>query len=249
LSASGADRRAELSAALDAVRSRIERGCRAAGRRAEEVELVAVTKTYPASDVALLLDLGLRRFGENRPQEAAGKVIEVVRLRPVGPAEAARWHLVGRLQRNKARSVAAWAARVESVDSVRLADTLGREAVRAADDGDRDGPLPVLLQVSLDGDPARGGAPSGELLGLAERVGAAGGLRLDGVMAVAPRNGEPERAFAQLAAESARLRGLFPHARVISAGMTSDLERAIEYGSTCVRVGTALLGDRRLASP
>jgi hypothetical protein len=239
------DRRAQLSAAVDTVRTRIETACQAAGRSAREVELVAVTKTYPAEDVALLLDLGLRQFGENRPQEAAEKVVEVARLRPT----AARWHLVGRLQRNKARSVAGWAARVESVDSARLVDTLDREALRAVDNGDREGPLPVLLQVSLDGDPARGGTPSGELLGLAERVGSTTGLRLDGVMAVAPLGGEPERAFAQLAAEAARLRHLFPHARVISAGMTSDLERAIQYGSTCVRVGTALLGDRRLASP
>jgi len=170
----------------------------------------------------------------------------VTELRPSSPVS---WHLVGSLQRNKARSVARWAARVESVDSVRLADALDAAARHACEEGERAGPLPVLLQVSLDGDPRRGGVPLGELDGLAERVGEAGALTLCGLMAVAPRGADPGRSFGALQAASARLCSTFPHARVISAGMSADLDPAIRYGSTCVRVGTALLGDRQLASP
>ena len=114
---------------------------------------MAVTKTVPAADVAVLLDLGLTLFGENRAQEAGAKVAEVAALRPDASP---RWHFIGGLQRNKARAVVAWADRVESVDSVRLADALDRAAARACDEGRRTGPLPVLLQYSVDGDPERG---------------------------------------------------------------------------------------------
>jgi len=240
------DRRAELASALAEVRARIASACAAAGRAPDEVELLAVTKTRPASDVALLLDLGQCAFGENRPQEAAAKVVELTGLRPAG---AARWHLVGRLQRNKARSVAGWAARVETVDSARLADALDEAVLRAMDRGERTAALPGLIQVSLDGDPARGGTPVGELSALAERIAGAEGLRLCGLMAVAPLGADPDRAFATLAELGGRLRTAHPGARELSAGMTTDFERAIRYGSTCVRVGAALLGDRPLASP
>lgn len=239
-------RRAELAAALASVRERIEAACRTAGRAEGDVELIAVTKYRPADDVALLLDLGLRGFGENRPQEAAPKVVEVAALRPESRA---RWHQVGRLQRNKARSVAEWAFRVESVDSQRLVDALDAAARRALERGERSQPLSVLLQLSLDGDPQRGGVASNERDALAERVMTSDVLELHGVMAVAPLNTDPDRAFASLEEASNRLRSQYPHARVISAGMTADLERAIRFGSTCVRVGTALLGERRLTSP
>jgi pyridoxal phosphate enzyme (YggS family) len=240
------DRRAELAAALETVRGRVAAACTAAGRSADEVELVAVTKTRPASDVALLVDLGQLAFGENRPQEAAAKVAELTELRA---GCTPRWHLVGSLQRNKARSVAAWAARVESVDSARLADALDAAVPRAVDSGERTGPLSVLIQLSLDGDPARGGVPAGQLAELADRIAGSGGLVLHGLMAVAPLGGDPDRAFAALQEAAGRLRNSHPGARVVSAGMTADFERAIRYGSTCVRVGAALLGDRPLASP
>ena len=240
------DRRAELATRLAEVRGRIERACAAAGRSADEVELLAVTKTRPVGDLALLLDLGLRAFGENRPQEAGAKVAELAALRPDTPA---RWHLVGTLQRNKARAVARWASRVESVDSARLVDALDAAALRAVDQGDRSGPLPVLIQVSLDGDPARGGVPIPGLAELADRVAGTAGLALHGVMAVAPLGAEPDQTFDTLRAAAADLWRRHPDARVVSAGMTADFERAIRYGSTCVRVGAALLGDRPLASP
>jgi len=142
------ERRAELEGRLAAVRERIAQACAAAGRDPDRVELMAVTKTVPAADVAVLLDLGLTLFGENRAQEAGAKVAEVAALRPDARP---RWHFIGGLQRNKARTVVGWAARVESVDSVRLADALDRAAAQALDEGRRTGPLPVLLQYSVDG--------------------------------------------------------------------------------------------------
>ena len=238
-------RREELAAALRAVRERVAAACASAGRSPAEVTLLPVTKTRPASDVALLLDLGCDTFGESHPQEAAAKVAEVAALRPEGTAH---WHLVGRLQRNKARSVVAWAARVESVDSERLVDTLGVEAVRARELDLRAGPLPVLMQISLDGDPERAGVTCDEAPSLAERIAETAGLELHGVMAVAPLGDDPDRAFSALADVASRVRADHPGAVVLSAGMSGDMEAAIRNGSTCVRVGTALLGDRRLTS-
>lgn len=241
-----AERRAELETRLTAVRARIAAACAAAGRDPASVDLLAVTKTVPPEDVALLVDLGLTAFGENRVQEAGAKVEAVAALRP---GAAVRWHLVGGLQRNKARAVVRWADRVESVDSERLADALDAAVRRAQESGDRSAPLPVLLQVSIDGDPDRGGVPRADLLRLAGHVGRCSGLRLDGLMAVAPLGADPDVAFAALAADHARLLTEFPQARTLSAGMTGDLDIAIGHGSSVVRVGTALVGDRRLTSP
>jgi PLP dependent protein len=242
----GQERRAELAERLAAVRERIEAACAATGRDPAQVDLMAVTKTVPATDVALLLDLGLTLFGENRVQEAAAKVAEVAALRP---GAAPRWCVIGGLQRNKARAVVGWAHRVESVDSVRLADTLNGAAARACDDGRRTGPLPVLLQYSVDGDPARGGVPADGLLPLADHVATLPALRLDGLMAVAPLHADPDAAFADVEAAAARLSSAHPTATTLSAGMSGDLEVAIGHASGVVRVGTALLGYRPIASP
>lgn len=236
-----ADRKAELAAALEALEARISRACAAADRPREQVRLLAVTKTFPASDVALLADLGLRDFAENRAQEAAPKAAALAEMRP---AVRLRWHMVGRLQRNKARSVARWADEVQSVDSIRLADALDRAARE-----DRDTPLDVLVQASIDGDPARGGCPLPELGALADHVAGLEGVRLRGVMAVAPIGSDPDAAFETLARAGEMVRQRHPEATEMSAGMSGDLEQAIVHGSTCVRVGTALLGGRGLASP
>ncbi|WSE34360.1 YggS family pyridoxal phosphate-dependent enzyme [Amycolatopsis rhabdoformis] len=233
-------RREELAASLAAMEDRIAAACAAAGRARDEVRLLGVTKTFPASDAALLVDLGLENLAENRDQEAGPKAEEV---------PGARWHMVGSLQRNKARSVVRWAAEVQSVDSARLADALGRATGSAREAGERADPLDVLIQVSLDGDPARGGTPISEVAALADHITHVGELRLRGVMAVAPREEEPGRAFALLAQVSEQLREDHPNAAEVSAGMSHDLEQAITHGSTCVRVGTALLGGRGLASP
>jgi pyridoxal phosphate enzyme (YggS family) len=243
---SDARRRAEISVALSAVRERIKAACLVAGRDPAEVTLLTVTKTFPASDVALLTDLGITAFGENRDQEACGKAEEVRRLRPhVAP----RWHMIGRLQRNKARSVLRWADVVQSVDSAGLAQVLRRSVAAALDAGTRQDPLDVLVQMSVDADPARGGCPPPELPALAEQIADVSELTLRGVMAVAPMSMDPARAFALLAEMAANLRRDHPTATEISAGMSGDLEDAITHGSTCVRVGSAVLGSRPLAFP
>jgi pyridoxal phosphate enzyme (YggS family) len=240
------DRKAELAANLAEVEARIAAACRAAGRAPDEVKLVAITKTFPASDAALLADLGVTDLGENRDQDAGPKTLEVAELRPEATL---RWHMVGRLQRNKARSVVGWAQEVQSLDSARLAEALAKAVRAARDAGNRAEPLDVLIQASLDDDPGRGGCPLDELGALAELVTHTGELRLRGLMAVAPLGADPAAAFERLARAGERLRKDHPNAADVSAGMSHDLEQAITHGSTCVRVGTALLGGRGLASP
>ncbi|HEY0814123.1 MAG TPA: YggS family pyridoxal phosphate-dependent enzyme [Pseudonocardia sp.] len=238
-------RRAELAERLAAVRARIAAACAAAGRGPDEVTLMAVTKTVPAADVAALLDLGLDLLGENRVQEATAKVDAVAALRPHARP---RWHAIGGLQRNKVRDVVRWADQVESVDSVRLADALDVAVRRAVDTGGRVSSLSVLIQYSVDGDPRRGGVPRAELEELARHVAGCAGLRLAGLMAVAPLGADPEAAFADIAAAAEWLRVGQPQAGTLSAGMSGDLEVAIRHGCDVVRVGTALVGDRTLTS-
>jgi pyridoxal phosphate enzyme (YggS family) len=241
------DRRTELATGLATTRERIVTACHDAGRDPAGVTLVVVTKTYPASDVSLLVDLGVTDVGENRDQEAATKAAEVsgAALERPGGGAAPRWHFIGRLQRNKCRSVVQYADAVHSVDSVRLAQALARAAEAAGRTPD------VLLQVSLDGDTARGGSVDGgadrdrDLWAVAREVAAAdGALRLGGLMAVAPLDWEPSRAFDLLASISGRFRTEFPQATLLSAGMSGDLEAAVAAGATHVRVGSAILGNR-----
>ena len=195
--------------------------------------LVAVSKTRPASDVEALASLGVLDFGENRDQEAAPKA-EALREQ----APALRWHLVGQLQTNKARSVARYVHAVHSIDRAALVTALSAGAERA------DRRLDVLLQVSLDGDPGRGGAVPADVPALCALAALAPGLRLAGVMAVAPLGQDPQAAFARLAEVAAQVRADHPGALAISAGMSGDLEPAIALGATHVRVGTALFGSR-----
>jgi pyridoxal phosphate enzyme (YggS family) len=239
-------RREELATALTAVRERIAAAANAAGREPDTVRLLAVTKTRPASDAALLADLGVFDLGENRPQEAAQKADDLAVLRPDAPV---RWCLVGRLQRNKARSVARWAAEVQSVDSPRLVEALDHALRLARDAEERTTRLDVLIQVTIDGDPERGGCLLEDLPQLADGVARSGEMFLRGLMAVAPLEMDQDLAFEILAGAGDQLRRDHPQATELSAGMSDDLESAIRHGSTCVRVGTALLGARKLASP
>ncbi|MCU1602559.1 MAG: alanine racemase domain protein [Frankiales bacterium] len=222
-------RRDELAANLSHVEARIQRACRAAGRPRDAVALVAVTKTWPLADCCLLKDLGVTDLGENRDQEAADKAAAL---------DGVRWHFVGAVQTNKARSVASYADVVHSVDRPSLVSVLGDGAVRSGRT------VEVLLQVSLDGDPDRGGAAPDAVPGLAEQVVLTEGLRLGGVMAVAPLGADPAEAFARLADVAARLRADHPQATAVSAGMTGDLEQAVAAGATHLRVGPAVLGAR-----
>ena len=227
-------RRDEIARGLRFVRERIEDACESVGRDPGEVTLVAVTKTFPASDVRLLADLGVTDIGENRDQEARAKHEECADL-PL------RWHFVGQLQSNKCRSVVTYADVVHSVDRLSLVAALSKAALALGRD------VTALVEVSLD-EPEQGAGRGGVPLELADDLGdaiAAGpGLVLGGVMAVAPLGADPGPAFARLAEVAERIRVDHPEARIVSAGMSADLEQAIRHGATHVRIGTALLGHR-----
>ncbi|GGS53919.1 YggS family pyridoxal phosphate enzyme [Planobispora rosea] len=225
-------RRDEIADGLAGVEARIAEACRAAGRAREELTLIAVSKTYPASDVRLLAELGVRDVGENRDQEAAAKARECADL-------GLTWHFIGQLQTNKVRSVVGYADVVHSVDRPRLVAALSGEATRAGRE------VTCLVQVALDDDPGRGGARPPDVAALADAVAAAPGLRLGGVMAVAPLEEEPGKAFARLRELAQAVRDTHPGADIISAGMSGDLAEAVANGATHLRVGTALLGRRK----
>ena len=242
-------RELELADALAAVRARLAAAAEAAGRNENEIELLPVTKFFPAADVSILHHLGCDAFGESREQEASDKAAEVSNILGGVPI---RWHMVGRIQRNKARSIAGWAYAAHSVDSARVIDALERGATRALAEGDRTAPLRVYIQVSLDGDEERGGVDVGnpgavdELCAAAQ---AAEALEFVGLMAIPPLGADADAAFARLQSELERVQRSYPQRLELSAGMSSDLEVAVKHGSTCVRVGTALLGQRPLTSP
>ncbi|WP_033312671.1 YggS family pyridoxal phosphate-dependent enzyme [Streptomyces iakyrus] len=233
------DRKDELAANLAKVERRIADACAAAGRARDEVTLIVVTKTYPASDVRILAELGVRHVAENRDQDAAPKA-EACSDLPL------TWHFVGQLQTNKVRSVVGYADYVQSVDRSKLVTALSKEAVRAGRE------LGCLLQVALDagesGRGERGGTGPGGIGELADLVAGAPGLRLDGLMTVAPLTGEyagrEQAAFERLMVLSTDLRRSHPAATMVSAGMSTDLEQAVTAGATHVRVGSAVLGVR-----
>jgi pyridoxal phosphate enzyme (YggS family) len=228
------DRRSELSERLRQVRGRISAACLAAGRGPEEVALIAITKTYPASDVRLLAELGVTDIGENRDQEAAPKAAECAAI-----GLQITWHFVGQLQTNKCRSVASYADVIHSVDRLRLVSALGGRA-RAVGRA-----ITCLVQVSIDGDPDRGGAYGEQVPVIADALASEDGLTLGGVMAIAPLGMAADAAFSKLREVAETMRSDHPGAVMISAGMSGDLEEAIGAGATHVRVGTALLGGRR----
>jgi hypothetical protein len=238
-------REQELAAALRAVCKRIDDAAAAAGRNGDEIELLPVTKFFPATDVAILSRLGCRSFGESREQEAAAKSVATAKL--VG--ESVRWHMVGQIQRNKARSIARWADAVHSVSSTRVVAALDRAATAALDSGERAGPLRVFVQISLDGDTTRGGVRLDMVDEVCGAVAEADALEFVGLMGIPPLASDAADAFARLEQEHRRVLREHPGATGLSAGMSDDLEIAIKHGSTCVRVGTALLGPRPLPSP
>jgi PLP dependent protein len=233
------DRKAQLAAGLARVEARIDAACAAAGRDRSEVTLIVVTKTYPASDVTFLAELGVRQVAENRDQEAAAKAAATA-------GSGLSWHFVGQLQTNKARSVVGYADHVHSVDRLRLVDALSGAATRAGRE------VGCLVQVALDAPSGsvggRGGASPDDVPAIADALAAAPGLELRGVMTVAPLDGEfagrPRAAFDRLANLASALRETRPGANMVSAGMSSDLEEAVAAGATHVRVGTAVLGVR-----
>ncbi|MET4096551.1 YggS family pyridoxal phosphate-dependent enzyme [Arthrobacter sp. UYCu712] len=231
-------RLAELRTRLAAVRHRIDDAVAVAGRQDSPPRLIVVTKFHPAEDVRRLASLGITDVGENRDQEAADKAAGLAGLD-------LHWHFVGQLQSNKAKSVVRYAHAVHSVDRLQLAGALAK-AMAAERERTGRGPLDCFIQVSLDDDAEghRGGAPAEDVPALADGLASSDGLRLAGLMAVAPLGADPGRAFEKLAAISARLTAGHPDATGISAGMSQDLEAAIRFGATHLRIGSDILGPR-----
>lgn len=215
---------------LEQVESRIQAALRRAGRRREEVTLIAVTKVFPASVIREAYELGLRQFGENYVQEFEAKLPEVSDLAGV------QFHLIGHLQSNKARRAAEIFQVIETLDSARLARRLNEAAGP---------PLEVMLEVKVSGEESKSGAGPEELAALIEAVRDCGKLRLTGLMTMPPWSEDAERSRPHFR----RLRELAERHRLpkLSMGMSHDLEAAIEEGATHIRVGTALFGPRRKA--
>jgi pyridoxal phosphate enzyme (YggS family) len=219
---------------LAGVRARIEAAARAAGRPAEQVKLIAVSKTKPPDSIREAYASGQRAFGENYAQELAAKAEALADLADI------EWHFIGHLQTNKAKVVARFAHVVHAVDSAVLALELGRRASRA-----RSSALPVLIEVNLGGEPQKAGASPGELEDVMRAVGAQPSLELRGLMTMPPA-GNPEaarRAFEALALLR-NLHGGVAALPELSMGMSADLEIAVACGATYVRVGRAIFGER-----
>lgn len=226
-------RRDELALNLESVHQQISHACAQSHRDASDIAVIAVTKTWPASDVALLSEIGVTDVGENRDQEARPKHDELSDL-PL------TWHAIGQLQTNKVKSVCEWADVLHSVDRQSLVSSLAKEVPKRAQ------PLGVFVQISLDEHPddKRGGCHPGEFLAIAESLVAIEGIQLLGVMGVGPLIGDVHQAFAHLQEYSVILTQAFPQARFISAGMSDDFEIAIKYGATHLRIGSLILGHR-----
>ena len=209
-------RRDELATNLAAVQARIKNPA---------VTLIVVTKTYPVSDVQILRELGVTDFGENRNEEGLLKSAEVE----------GRWHYQGEIQSRKLRDIAQWADVVHSLDSASHIAKLSTVTAK---------PLDIFLQLSLDGDPLRGGVVESELPPLADIALASPHLNLAGLMCVPPVTADPRTAFTEIAATHRRFISRFPAATSLSAGMSGDFEIAIDCGATHIRVGSSILGSR-----
>ena len=227
------NRLADIQSNLEKINSRIAQACSRSKRNISEITLIAVTKTYPASDVDLLKQLGIENVGENKDQEASGKISQV--------KEKFSWHFIGQLQSNKAKSVVTYAELVHSVDRLSLAKELQKSASAIAKK------QKVLIQVDLDQsgpDPSRGGVWPADLAALAQFMSQSENLELTGLMSVAPLGENPSKAFERLAQIRSDFLKNYPNAVILSAGMSEDLEAAIEHGATHLRIGSALLGER-----
>jgi pyridoxal phosphate enzyme (YggS family) len=209
-------RQEELAQNLSAVQSRITNPA---------VTLIVVTKTYPASDVQILHELGVENFGENRNEEGLEKSSVVD----------ATWHYQGEIQSRKLRDIAQWADVVHSLDTASHISKLDSVATK---------PIDIFLQLSLDGDPSRGGVTEGELAALADLACGSTHLHLMGLMCVPPVATEPRKAFTQIAEIHRRFISSFPTATALSAGMSGDFEIAVDCGATHIRVGSSILGSR-----
>jgi pyridoxal phosphate enzyme (YggS family) len=219
----------EISANLEKVKEQIKLAAASANRLSDDITLVVVTKTFPVSDIEILYSLGIRDFGENRDQEASAKV----GLLP----KDVRWHFQGQIQSNKLKSITSWASFIHSVDQLRYAQMIS--------DYSAGNEKPIFMQVSLDKPPqSRSGVNPSELLELAGAISELPGIRLQGLMAVAPVNSPAEQAFAELEDIRSDFLSTFPDAISLSIGMSGDYQIAIKYGATHIRIGSSILGIR-----
>ena len=218
----------EIASNLAIVQDKIEAAAKAAHRGRDEITLIAVTKTFPISDVHILASLNIDHYGENRDGDAA----------PKAAAVPGTWHFQGQIQSNKLKSIASWANVIHSLDEIRHIQALDKVTA------DRIG---VFLQVSLDGAQGRGGAQPSVLSELADAVMGSAHLDLMGLMAVAPLDVSSDEAFEKLATIHSDFKGSYPEAKYLSAGMSNDFESAIIHGATHIRVGSSILGSRPLA--
>lgn len=219
------DRRSEITSNLQAVRDEISKAVASAGRSLDEITLIAVTKTFPASDVEILRDLGITHFGENRDSDAAPKASTV----------AGTWHFQGQIQSNKLKSITTWANVIHSLDEIRHFEVIEKSAPH---------PLDIFCQVSLDGSEGRGGVSEQKLYELAQAIEKSATHRLLGLMAVAPLGVDPSAAFSKLSAIHKAFMADFPKANKLSAGMSGDYKEAIAHGATHIRIGSSILGSR-----
>ncbi|KQB86752.1 YggS family pyridoxal phosphate-dependent enzyme [Corynebacterium lowii] len=226
----------ELRGNLAAVREHIAACAREAGRDPQEITLLPVTKFHPASDIALLADLGVTEVGENREQEARAKAQEIPQM---------RFHMIGQVQTKKANHVARWAASVHSVDSLKLIEALNRGAGRALESGERTEVLPCFIQWSADGDTQRGG--STQPAELIDALVAAEHLRPAGIMCVPPLGSDPAEIFRRAHHLRVEEEERLGQRLLLSAGMSGDMREAIAAGTDIVRVGTRIMGARPLA--
>jgi pyridoxal phosphate enzyme (YggS family) len=206
----------ELAENLSVVKSRITN---------PDVTLIVVTKTYPISDVQILRDLGVENFGENRTEEGSEKA----------EAVSARWHFQGGIQSRKLKEISSWADVIHSLDDATHATKLDTASSRSLD---------VFLQLSLDGDPTRGGVTADSLGSLADHVLSLSHLNLVGLMCVLPVEMDAKSGFTQVAAIHRDFAQKYPSAQSLSAGMSGDFEIAIDCGATHIRVGSQILGPR-----
>jgi pyridoxal phosphate enzyme (YggS family) len=227
-----------LAVRLADVRARVRAAAQKSGRQPDEVRLIAISKTHPASVIKQVCQLGATDFGENRVQEAEGKIVEIGR-------EKVRWHLVGHLQANKARRAVNLFDVIHSVDSLDLAQRLDRLCVEESRES-----LPVLIQVDLGHEETKSGIEESELTHMVENLGPLTRVKLIGLMTLPPFFDDPEqsRAFFRRLRElrdELNQRGAFgERTGELSMGMTHDFEVAIEEGATMVRIGTAIFGER-----
>ena len=219
----------ELSANLDSIRARIGAAVQGSGRSPDEVTLIVVTKTFPASDVQILYDLGVRDFGENRDQEASVKSLEL--------PDDCRWHFQGQIQSNKLKSIVNWADVLHSIDDLAHARKLD-SLVSPGTEKD------IFIQVSLDNLPNRGGVLPELVPEFLDGITVFPHLNVRGLMAVAPLGEEPAAAFRRLKELSDQIVKVHPGAKEISAGMSNDFEAAISQGATHIRIGSQILGVR-----